>query len=171
MPKLIKHGFVFLRLKKQNLEVLAMTNESEKDKEIFRILKEKDEKLYKAERQFYDDAHSGDFRDFADFEIKSAEEIVMEILQDLEENFVIVERKIPLTEKAYDYDLENFKRCPLCNKRIDYHIDGFYHDEILNIWICGEHRLEEIKKVIELKDRDLIEFIKAGEKDKGVIFV
>lgn len=147
-----------------------MVNESEKNKEIFRILKEKDEKLCKAERQFYDDAHSGDFRDFPDFENMSAEEIVMEILEDLEENFVIVERKIPLTRETYDYDLENFKKCPLCNKRIDYHTDGFYHDQILNIWICKDHRLEEINKVIELKDRDLIEFIKAGERDKKVIF-
>jgi len=148
-----------------------MARETEKGKEIFRILKKKDDKLYKAVKQFYDDAHSGDFRDFPDFENMSAEEIVMDILKDLEMNFVIVESKTRLKTKRYNYDVENYKTCPLCNKKIDYHTDGFYHDEILNIWICSCHKLGKINKVVELKDMDLIEFIKAGENEKEVIFI
>jgi len=63
----------------------------------------------------------------------------------------------------YDYEKENLKICPVCNKTIDYHIDGFYHDEVLNIWICRDHTLKEILKVVKLKDKELIKFIKESE--------
>jgi len=65
----------------------------------------------------------------------------------------------------YDYEKENFKLCPVCGKTIDYHVDGFYHDQVLNIWICRDHKLEEINKIIQLKDEKLIRFIQNGEAD------
>jgi hypothetical protein len=65
----------------------------------------------------------------------------------------------------YSYSKENFKICPVCNKTIDYRIHGFYHDKVLNIWICRDHTLEEILKVAKLKDKGLIRFIKKSEID------
>lgn len=63
----------------------------------------------------------------------------------------------------YNYEKENFKICPVCGKTIDYHIDGFYHDQVLNVWICRDHTLLEISQHIQLKDEGLIEFIAQGE--------
>lgn len=67
--------------------------------------------------------------------------------------------------KNYDYEKENFKNCPVCSKTIDYHFDGFYHDQVLNVWICRDHKLEDINKCIKLKDEKLIRFIQDGEAD------
>lgn len=60
----------------------------------------------------------------------------------------------------YDYNKENLKVCPICGHVIDYHIDGFYHDTILNVWICRRHELDTILRVVKLKDKGLIKFIK-----------
>lgn len=143
---------------------------NEKDKEVFKTLKEKDEKIYKAEKQFYEDAHSGDFRECSDYDKMTPQQIAKATIEDFKKNIVIVE-KTTLGNPNYDHEKENFKKCPICKKVIDYHICGFYHDEILNIWICCEHKLEEIQKVVELKDKDLIEFIKAEEKGKQIVFI
>jgi len=69
------------------------------------------------------------------------------------------------TSKKYDYKRENFKECPVCSRIIDYQRDGFYHDTVLNKWMCRDHKLKEILKVIKLKDKELIEFIKDSETD------
>src|SRR6266571_1093187 len=46
----------------------------------------------------------------------------------------------------YDYEKENYKKCPVCEKVIDYQVDGFirYKDE--NVWIHREHTVEETEK-------------------------
>ena len=56
----------------------------------------------------------------------------------------------------YDWEKENHKACPVCDKVIDYHVDGFCHDKILNVWICRDHPGEEVNKSIELKDPELM---------------
>jgi len=63
----------------------------------------------------------------------------------------------------YDYEKENHKTCPVCLKVIDYHFHGFFHDEVLNVWICRDHKLAEILKVIGLRDEKVIRFIISGE--------
>lgn len=65
--------------------------------------------------------------------------------------------------KDYDYEKENPKVCPVCAAIIDYHTCGFYHDEVLNIWICRDHTLAEIEKVVKLQDKKLIKFIQSCE--------
>jgi hypothetical protein len=64
---------------------------------------------------------------------------------------------------SYDYEKENFKTCPVCLKVIDYHVDGFFHDKVLNIWICRDHSLADILKVIGLRDPDIVRFILSDE--------
>ena len=64
---------------------------------------------------------------------------------------------------GYDYEKENYKTCPVCEIEIDYHVAGFYHDTILNVWICRDHKLQEIEQHIKLKDEKLIRFIQEGE--------
>jgi hypothetical protein len=63
----------------------------------------------------------------------------------------------------YDFEKENFKTCPVCLKVIDYHVDGFFHDKVLNIWICRDHSLADILKVIGLRDPDIVRFILSDE--------
>ena len=63
----------------------------------------------------------------------------------------------------YDYEKENFKKCPVCGNEIDYHTKGFYHDQVLNVWICRKHKLEEIEQHIKLQDKGTIGFIMASE--------
>lgn len=63
----------------------------------------------------------------------------------------------------YDYEKENHKTCPVCGKTIDYHVDGFYHDKVLNVWICRDHKLSEIEQHIKLQDQETIDFIREGE--------
>lgn len=57
---------------------------------------------------------------------------------------------------GYDYEKENNKVCPVCGHVIDYHVDGFMHDKVLNVWICRDHKGEEINKSIVLKDPELM---------------
>lgn len=65
--------------------------------------------------------------------------------------------------QEYDYEEENTKVCPVCGTTIDYHVAGFFHDKILNIWICRHHTLASILHVVALKDEDAIRFILSGE--------
>lgn len=64
----------------------------------------------------------------------------------------------------YDYEKENYKTCPVCGKTIDYHVDGFYHDKVLNVWICRDHKLKEIEQHIKLQDQETIDFIREKEE-------
>lgn len=58
--------------------------------------------------------------------------------------------------ETYDYEKENNKKCPVCGKLIDYHVDGFirYKDE--NVWIHRDHSVEETEKALKrpLTDRE-----------------
>ena len=103
-----------------------------------------DEKYYLAEKQCYDDDHSGDFRDMPDFEELTPQEIADEVIRSFKKNFVIIDMKTP-PNPNYDYEKENHKKCPICGKVIDYRTMGYYHDQIQNVWICCNHKLKEIQ--------------------------
>ena len=134
----------------RNKKDLMITN-TEKGDKILEIVKQKDIRIYKAIIQNYNDAHSGDFRDIADYNKKTSFDVAFEMLDYFNSKDVVMVKKTRQEIKDYDYNKENFKNCPVCPKVINYHIDGFYNDEILNKWICREHKLKEILKVIELK--------------------
>lgn len=51
----------------------------------------------------------------------------------------------------YDLEKENNKKCPVCGKIIDYHIDGFIHYENENVWIHAGHTVEETEKALNRK--------------------
>ena len=71
-------------------------------------------------------------------------------------NFVADETKIEA--EHYDFEKENNKKCPVCEKIIDYHVDGFIHYEAENVWVHREHTVEETEKALT---RPLTEMEKA----------
>jgi hypothetical protein len=48
----------------------------------------------------------------------------------------------------YDYEKENHKTCPVCEKDIDYHFDGFIRYPKENVWIHRDHTAEETTKAL-----------------------
>jgi len=49
----------------------------------------------------------------------------------------------------YDLEKENYKKCPVCGKIIDYHINGFIHYEKENVWIHADHSASETEKALK----------------------
>ena len=60
-----------------------------------------------------------------------------------------IEQEEEMTE--YDYNSENYKTCPICDKTINYHVDGFYHEEHLNVWICRHHTICDVSDIFNVK--------------------
>ena len=57
----------------------------------------------------------------------------------------------------YDYEKENYKNCPVCNKVIDYHICGFIsYPE--NKWVCRDHTSKETSVSLgrELTEKEIL---------------
>ena len=63
------------------------------------------------------------------------------------QNFVADYSHIP--PSAYDLEKENNKKCPVCMKTIDYHVDGFIHYEAENVWVHRDHTVEETEKALK----------------------
>ncbi len=49
----------------------------------------------------------------------------------------------------YDYEKENNKKCPVCGKTINYHIDGFIRYKAENVWVHRDHTVEETEKALK----------------------
>ena len=151
-------------------ELLLEMKLRKRDAEVFKILKEKDERIYMIEKEFYDDAHSGGFKNLEFYETLTAVEIVEKILDYFLSKDVILQERQTKSKTDHNYNKENYKKCPICRKTIDYHTCGFYHDEIQNIWICACHGPKAVLEDVELKDQDLIASLNAEKEGKEIFF-
>lgn len=55
----------------------------DKDLEVLELLKKKNKAYYKVMEEFYNDTHSGDFREMENYETMEAHEIVREIIKEM----------------------------------------------------------------------------------------
>jgi hypothetical protein len=60
----------------------------------------------------------------------------------------------------YDYNKENFKKCLVCRKIIDYRVIGFIRYRKENVWICRDHTINEtvvaLGRMLTKKERNWI---------------
>jgi hypothetical protein len=138
---------------------------------ILDVLRKKDKKVWWFEKFHYENESLCQIfmMDENDKIILNDEQIADKIINWYSENTIIQE--LPSEYKNYNYEKENGKICPVCSKKLIFQKDEFFHDKILNVWICEGHKLSEIESEIELKDSELIEHIKAKEQGKLTIFV
>lgn len=54
-----------------------------------------------------------------------------------------------ISQTEYDYEKENNKKCPVCGKIINYHIDGLIHYKAENVWVHRDHTAEEAEKALK----------------------
>jgi hypothetical protein len=127
-----------------------------RDREVWWIEKNPDEfESMVMERNTYGDMSD---EEFAEFVIKSCRE-----------NSVIITETVP--NQNYDFDKLKCQICPVCGETSNCQTGRYYHDKILDVWICWNHGLDEIQKHIELKDCNLITYIKAEEQGKTIFVV